>query len=286
MHGWTVRVALPVGSAPSIGDAVSGVLWSWDPWGIEELEGAAVLAGGFARAGDAHAAADAVTALLADLGAGGVVEVVAVRGDDYLDAWMAHAVPVAVPPFVLVPSWTDAEVAPSRDGSEVLVLDAGRTFGIGGHATTRLALAALVALDLRGRSVLDVGCGSGVLAIAAARLGAASVVALDVDPEAVWVTIDNARRNDVDHVVTASVGSADAVRDRFDVVVANVELSTHRAIAASVSQRVADGGRLVVSGALADRRDALAALYTGTVVDEREADGWVALTMVAAARGG
>jgi ribosomal protein L11 methyltransferase len=82
------------------------------------------------------------------------------------------------------------------NGVEAIVVDPGRAFGTGGHATTRLCLQLLDGLD-RG-SLLDVGCGSGVLAIAAARLGFAPVLAVDHDPSAIEATRRNAAANGVE----------------------------------------------------------------------------------------
>ena len=66
-------------------------------------------------------------------------------------------------------------------GLPAVVIDPGRAFGTGSHATTLLCLELL--LDQRPGPVLDLGCGSGVLALAAARLGHAPVLACDDDPD-------------------------------------------------------------------------------------------------------
>jgi len=66
----------------------------------------------------------------------------------------------------------------------------------GGQALARLILDQPE--RVRGRRVFELGCGCGVTAIAAARAGAARVVAVDLDPCAVVLTLDNARRNGVE----------------------------------------------------------------------------------------
>ena len=70
------------------------------------------------------------------------------------------------------------------------MIDPGRAFGTGAHATTLLCLELLV--RQRPGALLDLGCGSGVLALAAARLGHAPVLACDDDPAAVEVARENA----------------------------------------------------------------------------------------------
>ena len=66
------------------------------------------------------------------------------------------------------PPWEE----PPADAIAV-VIDPGRAFGTGAHATTRLCLELLQ--DVEPTSLLDVGCGSGVLSIAAAKLGFAPI---------------------------------------------------------------------------------------------------------------
>ena len=55
-------------------------------------------------------------------------------------------------------------------GALDVVIEPGQAFGTGAHATTRLTLELLTAIEPEG-ALADWGCGSGVLAIAAAKLG-------------------------------------------------------------------------------------------------------------------
>lgn len=134
--------------------------------------------------------------------------------EDWAERWRAFHRGVVVGTLWIGPPW---EQPPSEPVS--VVIDPGRAFGTGGHATTRLCLE-LLQLVPRG-SLVDVGCGSGVLAIAAARLGFDPVVALDNDPAAVEATEENARRNGV----WLEAGLADALAGPLpetDVAVANI----------------------------------------------------------------
>lgn len=197
---------------------------------------------------------------------------------DWQAEWKATITPVAAGRIVVVPTWMADTHEPGPD-ELTLLLDPGRAFGSGHHATTLMCLEALDELardgHLQGSQLADVGCGSGILAIAAAALGA-QVQAVDIDPDAIAVTQENAVRNGVD--VPARRGSVDAVEGRVDVVVANLLTD----VVAELSEPLVatSRGRLVVSGITTSRAEvALTPLRAaGLRIDEvRERDGWVAV---------
>ena len=193
---------------------------------------------------------------------------------DWQAEWKASIAPVGAGRFSVVPTWL-AEDHVTRPDEDVLVLDPGRAFGSGHHATTVLCLELLDELDLDGRRVADVGCGSGVLAIAAARRGA-EVIAVDLDPAAVAVTLENATANGVH--LDVRHGSVDAVTGPVDVVVANLLTDTVAELAGGLV--AAASGTLVVSGITAERAAvALDPLRAAGMepIEVRERDGWVAV---------
>jgi len=176
------------------------------------------------------------------------------------DRWKEFHRPMRAGGLWIGPPW----LPPPRD-EDVVVVDPGRAFGTGAHATTRACIELLARLE-RGR-LLDAGCGSGVVAVAAARFGFAPVVAVDLDEVAVEVAALTALVNGVD----IDVRRADVLRDelpRTDVVVANIELPVVERFLERLVARFA-----VTSGYLESETPAVSGW---TRVDRLELEGWAA----------
>ncbi len=182
-------------------------------------------------------------------------EAALVEPPDWAREWRRFYRPVRAGRFVICPPW---ERAPAGRGDVAVVIDPGRAFGTGHHESTRLCLRALGSQLVPGSRVLDLGTGSGILAVAAARLGAASVRALDVDPEAVAVARESARRNGVAARVVAAAGSlgrewpwAGSGRGAADLLLANLSRPLLESLAPEIARALRPGGVLVASGYLA-----------------------------------
>jgi ribosomal protein L11 methyltransferase len=176
------------------------------------------------------------------------------------DRWREFHRPVRAGPFWIGAPWEQ----PPGDAVP-LVIDPGRAFGTGAHATTRLCVE-LVA-ELEPTSLIDIGCGSGVIAIAAALRGFSPVVAIDVDPAAVDATQRNASANGV--VVDAQ--QLDAEREDLpgaDVAVANISLELVQTMLERVDAKV-----VVTSGYL-ERDEPRAAAFRRR--ERRVREGWAA----------
>ncbi len=256
-----------VDRAPDEADEAGALLFELGAQGVEERDattlvrgaaGKVTLVGSFEDAGVARSA-------IAELPAAWSPRLEQVVGDAWRDEWKKHFEPFRICDGVVVrPPWRAYAAAP---GEQVIELEPGRAFGTGLHETTRLVAEILAGRGAAGSRVLDVGCGSGILSLVALALGAETVRAVDVDPDAVAVTQENARRNGLSSRVHADETPVGALGERYDTVLANIEAKTLIELAPSLVERVAPGGLLVLSGILSS------AAAPGQVEDVKRAFG-------------
>lgn len=175
----------------------------------------------------------------------------------------------------IVPTWH----TPTDPAAINIALDPGLAFGTGSHPTTRLCLRWLDSNLHGAESVLDYGCGSGILAIAAMKLGAGSAVGVDVDAQAVLASRDNAAAN---HVQAEFYLPEAVTLGQYDVVVANILTNPLRALAPLLAGAARSGGRIVLSGILAEQAEEVMRIYAQwfemkpAVIE----DGWACLSGV------
>jgi ribosomal protein L11 methyltransferase len=223
--------------------------------------------------------------------------------DDWPERWRSYHRPAVVAERLTVrPPWEPAGTTPLE-----VVIDPGRAFGTGAHATTRLCLELLLeegrpgslleegrpgslleqgrpgSLLEQGRpgSLLDLGCGSGVLAITAARLGFAPVLAVDNDPAAVAATGANAALNGVD----IEVRSLDLRSERTpyaDTIAANLLAPLLERWARDLTGSLQTPRRVIAGGLLIGEADSVAGAFAAAGLREtrrREQGDWVALAL-------
>jgi ribosomal protein L11 methyltransferase len=214
-----------------------------------------------------------------------------VREEDWAETWKEHYDIERVGRLVIRPAWREYEA--SR-GEVVISLDPGMAFGTGQHATTRMCLEGLTALEqgtghkqqgakplraatqgtrgtggtegtsekqeVSGLRVLDLGSGSGILAIAAVALGAEWVLATDTEEMAVKASIENAALNGMQDRITVRPGSIEAVgRDGpFDVILANINAAAVTSLVEAMAKQLKPGAWLFAGGVIAEREAGVA----------------------------
>jgi ribosomal protein L11 methyltransferase len=176
------------------------------------------------------------------------------------DAWRRFHRPVRVSSLWIGPPWEEPD-----PGAVAIVIDPGRAFGTGAHATTRLCLGLLQTLEPS--SLADLGCGSGVLAIAGAKLGFRPVCALDHDDAAVATARANAAANGVEVDARLCDVLADSL-PQTEAGLANLALGPAERLAARFPGRI-----LITSGYLAHERPVTPGWRS---LERREAEGWAA----------
>jgi ribosomal protein L11 methyltransferase len=150
------------------------------------------------------------------------------------------------PRLVLCPRGDPYQPGPEE---RVLLLQSGEAFPLG-HPTTRLCLELLREALAAGRvkSLLDVGCGTGVLGLAAAALGVPRVMGVDISLQAVRVTRENARANNLGDRVQVARVSTEGLKGPFDLVAANLPWEVQMDKAPELDRLTAPAGRLLLSG--------------------------------------
>jgi ribosomal protein L11 methyltransferase len=283
---WTLAVTLD----PDATDAVANFLWEAGAVGVvEEPDGGAVgLRAYFPPGSDAAELEGRLARYLAELRAlavavgPGAVAVTRLAEAPWGEAWRAHFRPLRVGRrLVVAPPW---EAPPSpEDGRRLVVIEPGRAFGTGGHATTRGCLELLERVLAAGAvaHALDVGTGSGILAIAAARLGAATVSAIDVDPDAVAAARANALRNGVADRVRVEVASPEVwAGPPAALVLANLLGADLVALAPVLARCSAIPSGLIAGGLLVHEVPVVVASFVPegfALVELVEREGWATL---------
>lgn len=202
-----------------------------------------------------------------------------IEDQDWERSWMDNFQPMRFGRRLwIVPSW---HAAPKPEAVNLL-LDPGLAFGTGTHPTTALCLEWLDGQPLDNCCVLDFGCGSGILAIAALLLGAPQAVGTDIDPQALEASRDNASRNGIDPARFPVYLPADLPQQPADVVVANILAGPLVSLAPQITALVKGGGRLALSGILAEQADEVRAAYADAFDLDPTAtkDGWVRISGV------
>jgi ribosomal protein L11 methyltransferase len=212
--------------------------------------------------------------------AGALIEVRTTEiDDDWAERWREFHRPLVLGDRLTVrPPWE-----PPGETTLDIVIDPGRAFGTGAHATTRLCLELMLELAPAG-SLIDLGCGSGVLAIAAAKLGFEPVTALDYDMASIEATTANAAANGV----AVSARPFDLRTERLPqarTVVANLLAPLLLELSARI-EHVPQ--RLIASGILVGETDRVSDALRSSGLAERHRlthGDWAALLLETSARG-
>ena len=136
-----------------------------------------------------------------------------------------------------------------RRGEECLVIKTAGSFPPA-HPSTRAALSVLERLNIKKQArILDIGCGSGILGLTSIYKNSGRVIGCDINPASVSASRKNAIYNHLQDRFHLFCGSANAVSERFDLILANLPASVHREMFDHYrSLIVRNQGMLVVSG--------------------------------------
>ncbi len=195
---------------------------------------------------------------------------------DWERAWLEHFQPMRFGNHL----WICPSAYEPPDASAVnIILDPGLAFGTGTHPTTALCLEWLDSHSPNKQGVIDYGCGSGILAIAALKLGASEVWAIDYDEQALEATHDNAARNQI-NFATIHITLPKQLPDiQVDLLLANILATPLIELASKFSQLIKAGGKIVLSGILADQTDSVIKAYEPffTVAEPKQKEDWILL---------
>lgn len=187
---------------------------------------------------------------------------------------------------------TSAHPTAPPDGGRALLIDAGRAFGTGHHATTSGCLAMLDRLaDRHFNNVIDVGTGTGVLAFAAAHLWPdAAIIATDIDPAAVDVTAENAVANGIEGVqlVVADGALSEAIANGapYDLVIANILAGPLVSMAPELAAIADANATIVLAGLLETQREKVVEAFVACGCSLAEIDrrgDWTVLRLTSGA---
>ena len=218
-----------------------------------------------------------------------------IADQNWMEAWKEryHPIPIGKK-LIIVPAWLE-----SPDATRVSIkIDPGMAFGTGTHPSTQLCLELIEATiedlpeaERASQAAIDVGCGSGILSIGALKLGLGFALGVDIDEASVRASRENADTNAIPpERFTIGLGSVTEILEgKFPVRQARLVLANIlapiiiRLFGMGLADLVAPGGRLILSGILAEQAEAVQACaeqHGLQFIEKRSMGDWVALLVM------
>jgi ribosomal protein L11 methyltransferase len=207
--------------------------------------------------------------------------------EDWVTLSQAGLEPIREGRFVV---HTSAHPVDPPAGGRAFLIDAGRAFGTGHHATTSGCLAMLDAMAGQSfANIIDIGTGTGLLAFAARHVWPeARVMATDIDPMAIDVTRENAEANAIAGVelIVADGALDDAITAAapYDLIIANVLAGPLVSMAPELAAIATPGATIVLAGLLETQRDQVVEAYAAcgcTLLQTDRRGDWTILKLEA-----
>ena len=218
-----------------------------------------------------------------------------IADQNWMEAWKEryHPIPVGKK-LIIVPAWLESPEA----GRVSIKIDPGMAFGTGTHPSTQLCLELIEATiedlpeaERASQATIDVGCGSGILSIGALKLGLGFALGVDIDEASVRASRENADTNAIPpERFTIGLGSVTEILEgKFPVRQARLVLANIlapiiiRLFGMGLADLVAPGGRLILSGILAEQAEAVQACaeqHGLQFIEKRSMGDWVALLVM------
>jgi len=191
--------------------------------------------------------------------------------------WEEEFKPVLVEEFVGIRAWFHQ---PIKNVSQEIIITPKMSFGTGHHATTYLMIKQMESISFTGKSVLDFGTGTGVLGILASKLGAEKVFAIDYDEWSITNAIENIEQNACLNIIVEQMDTV-PVNDKFDIILANINLNVILDNLASIKEASAEGGTILFSGILKENEltllNAIREVGLGYLATNQRGD-WIVIT--------
>ncbi len=139
--------------------------------------------------------------------------------------WEAHLQPIEISDRLLIVQ-KNKEIT-AKPGQIVIEINPKMSFGTGYHATTRLMLKQMEALDLKDKKIIDIGTGTGVLAIAARKLGNNNpIFAFDNNAWSVENAVENVKENNAQDITIELLDAEEELianlQQGYDLILANI----------------------------------------------------------------
>ena len=161
-----------------------------------------------------------------------------------------------------------------------IVIEPKMSFGTGHHETTHMMIQHLLRLDVQGKKTLDMGCGTAILAILAEMKGAQPIDAIDIDNWCYLNSIENATRNNCQHITVYEGDASLLVDQRYELIIANINRNILLADMQAYANCLVSGGTLLLSGFYVEDIPFLEASCTENgmqFVSQLQRNNWVSL---------